>query len=266
MTAAQPNTDKTVAQTMLQSIVEAICDRPGDTTAQRDARSRDVVDAILGFRPRDPVEMMLAGMAVTHVHLVYDTARDVLRGQDELLRARSRSTIVALDRGMIGFLRELRIARSRTIEGWTGVEQSGTEATEAPAKPQLAKPQLAKPQLAKPQLAKSQPDPVKPDAPPVPKVPGSSSPRMTMPEPPVPLLPASQSTDTSIAAMMTVQAPPAMTYIVPPAVVRPPGAVSVRSDTRPSGSQAGAGMITASDPKDRGAAAVPETVRPAAAG
>jgi hypothetical protein len=102
-----------LSPTMLQGIVDTICDRPGDTQAQRATRSREVADAVQGFEPRDPVELMLAGMAVIHAHLIYDSVRDLVREQDDRLRARGKSTIVALDRVMLGFLREFRIARKR---------------------------------------------------------------------------------------------------------------------------------------------------------
>ena len=110
MIATPQETGPGVSPTMLQGIVASICDRPGDTDAQREARSRDVVDAVQGFEPRDPVELMLAGMAVIHAHLIQDSVHDLVREQDDRLRARGKSTIVALDRAMVGFLKELRIA------------------------------------------------------------------------------------------------------------------------------------------------------------
>jgi hypothetical protein len=115
MSLAQTETPPILPRTLIQGIVEAICDRPGDTPEQRDERSRDVVEAVQGFGPRDPVEAMLAGLAVLHAHLIQDSARDLLREQDNRVRSRTKSAIAALDRGMLGFLRELRVARKRPL-------------------------------------------------------------------------------------------------------------------------------------------------------
>jgi hypothetical protein len=100
---------------MLLGIVQTICDRPDDTPEQRDARSREVVEAVQGLAPRDPVELMLAGLAVLHAYLIQDAAGDLLRERDDRLRSRTKSQIAAFDRGMFGFLRELRVARKRPL-------------------------------------------------------------------------------------------------------------------------------------------------------
>ena len=219
MIAAQPVTSGTVAPTMLQGIVETLGDRPGDTTGQREARSRDVVDAVLGFQPRDPVELMLAGMVVTHVHLVQDSAREALHGQDEALKTRTKSTIVALDRGMIGLLKELRVAQGRTIEYWAGVEQPRMEATRAPAQPHTP--------------AQPRTEAAKPRVPPVPRVPRAELLQRTMPRPPVPLLPPLRTTEISIVAMMAVLSPPTKPYVEPTSVAKPSGVTATRSHTQP---------------------------------
>jgi hypothetical protein len=119
-----------VAHDMLQGIIFSICDRPGDTPEQRDARSRSVVHAVLAFEPRDPVEMMLAGMAVGHSHLLLDWIHDAFRKEPDAQKVRS---IVALDRVMTGFLKELRFAQARPMEG-EAVEPRGDPATEPTAK------------------------------------------------------------------------------------------------------------------------------------
>ncbi len=100
---------------MFQTIAEAMCDRPEDIAPHRDARFREVDEAVAGLQPHGAVETMLAGLAVTHAHLIEHSARDVRRGQDELLTARTKSTIVALDRGMLGFLKELRHVQAKRL-------------------------------------------------------------------------------------------------------------------------------------------------------
>jgi hypothetical protein len=180
MIATQHETQQTVAQAMLQSIVEAICDRPEETAARRDARSRDVVYSVLGFEPRDAVEIMLAGMAVTHAHLIQDSARDVTHGLEGMLKARTKSTVVALDRGMVGFLKELRLAQARPVEGGATAEAM------VPAAPRA-------------EVAKA----------PVPSVA-----RTMPPEPPFPPL---RRAETSVAASMAVLSPPTTPCAVTPA-------------------------------------------------
>src|SRR5580704_1117175 len=136
MDAAPQSASQTVLPSMLQTIVEAICDRPRDTAAQRTVRSHAVRETVQGFHPRDPVEIMFAGLAVTHAYLVEDAAHDVFRSQDDRLKARTRSTIVALGRSMSGFLKELRDAQT----GWrkaAAAEQPEPEsvASRAPDRP-----------------------------------------------------------------------------------------------------------------------------------
>jgi hypothetical protein len=120
-----------VAQDMLRGLVEAICDRPAQTKAQRDSRSTEVVHSVLAFEPRDPVEMMLAGLVVTHFHLISHAAHEAFGEQPEDVRPRARSGIVALDRAMVGFVKELRTAKTRPMEGAEEVARSDAPAAQA---------------------------------------------------------------------------------------------------------------------------------------
>lgn len=119
MTQTCHQISQSVAEDMLRGLVSSICDRPGQTKAQRDARASDVVHSTLAFQPRDAVELMLAGLTVTHYHLILHTAHDVFGEQPEGVRPRTRSGIVALDRAMIGFVKELHTAKTRPLEGAT---------------------------------------------------------------------------------------------------------------------------------------------------
>src|SRR4051794_25347198 len=96
------------AQYMLDGLIACLCDRPGETQSRSSARALDVTTSVMALRPRDPVEMMLAGLAVMHAQLIQDSAGEMVREQDRGLRNRTKSTIAALDRAMMGFLRELR--------------------------------------------------------------------------------------------------------------------------------------------------------------
>jgi hypothetical protein len=210
MPQPQQQTFAMVSQTMLQGIVETICDRPGDTVAQRDARSREVVGSVQSFAPRDPVELMLAGMVVMHAHLIHDSVRDLLRGRDDQLNARTKSAIVALDRGMIGFLRQLRIAQKRPLEANDGSE---------------VRPEAAIASAATKVVTSMVVDAAKPKTPAV-------ALQKAAPEPPVPLLPSLRPDAASVAAMMAILSPP----VSPLAVTsnRPRAAMSISPKT-PSG-------------------------------
>jgi hypothetical protein len=132
MSLTQFQTTHVLPRTLLTGIVEAICDRSEDTPEQREERFRDVVAAVEAHAPRDAMEVMLAGLAVLHAHLIQDSARDLLREQDDRIRSRTKSAIAALDRGMLGFLRELRIARKRPL-GTDGMHQKQAAETGAVA-------------------------------------------------------------------------------------------------------------------------------------
>jgi hypothetical protein len=107
-----------VADEMLQIAARAICDRPGDSPAQRDSRTRQMVHATMGFEPRDGLEYMLTAMVVGHFNLLLDSMFDVFQGQTDPMKARTKTTIVALDRTMLGFVKEMAVSRRRPVVRW----------------------------------------------------------------------------------------------------------------------------------------------------
>jgi hypothetical protein len=102
-----------LAEEMLQVVARAICDRPGDSSTQRDSRTRQMVHSVLGFEPRDGLEYMLSTIAFGHFQLILDSMRDVFHGQTDALKARTKTTIVALDRAMLEMVKELRMTGRR---------------------------------------------------------------------------------------------------------------------------------------------------------
>jgi len=121
-----------VAEEMLQVVTRAICDRPGESPAQRDSRTRQLVHSVTGLTPRDGLEHMLSSLVVGHFNLILDSLHEVFAGQTESLKARTKTTIVALDRAFIGLIRELRTERKRPLAKWTEAAMSTVEAA-APA-------------------------------------------------------------------------------------------------------------------------------------
>jgi hypothetical protein len=117
---------QSLAEEMLQVVARAICDRPGDSSTQRDSRTRQMVHSVLGFEPRDGLEYMLSTIAFGHFQLILDSMRDVFHGQTDALKARTKTTIVALDRAMLEMVRELRFSGRRPTA--RSAEQASFEA------------------------------------------------------------------------------------------------------------------------------------------
>lgn len=100
-------TIQTADPDIVRDIVHALGDRPYETAEERERRSHSVERAVRSFQPRGSVETMFAGLAVTHFALIVDSARDALRGPADNARARTKSTLVSLDRMLTTFLKEL---------------------------------------------------------------------------------------------------------------------------------------------------------------
>ena len=98
---------------LLRLIADAIGSRANATPAQKQAAMQGLIQAIVAYVPRDPVETMLAGMIAGHLQLSLDATRDLLGCEDIRLKIRIRAQILALDRQMLGFMRELRAAQKR---------------------------------------------------------------------------------------------------------------------------------------------------------
>ena len=100
-----------VAQEMLQVLAQSLCARPGDRAATREARTRQMVHTVLGFEPRDGLEYMLSGLAFGHFHLILDSMRDALRGELDTIKAKTKTTVVSLDRSMLSLVKEFWVTR-----------------------------------------------------------------------------------------------------------------------------------------------------------
>jgi hypothetical protein len=98
---------------MLQVAAVAICDRPGENVVQRDFRTSQMVHFAMGFEPRDGVEYMLASLSYGHLCTILDSIRDVFRGGTDDMEARTKTTIVPLDRALISLVGEFRSKRKR---------------------------------------------------------------------------------------------------------------------------------------------------------
>src|SRR5271165_4106012 len=104
-----------LAEEMLQIVARALCDRPGDSSAQRESRTSQMVHSVLGFEPRDGLEYILATITFGHFQVILDSMRDLFQGQTDQMKAKNKSTMVALDRVMLQMIRELRGVRRRPM-------------------------------------------------------------------------------------------------------------------------------------------------------
>jgi hypothetical protein len=129
MTAPCQPLPRNLVEEMLQLVARAICDRPGENAAQCEGRTNHMVYSTLSFAPRDGLELMLASIAFGHFNLILDSMRDVFQGQADQLKAKTKTTIVALDRAMLEMIKELRETRRRPAAH--SVEVAQHEAAEA---------------------------------------------------------------------------------------------------------------------------------------
>ncbi len=121
-----------VAQEMLQLAAHALCDRPGDTVAQHESRIRQMVSSTLSMDPRDGFEIMLSTSLVGHYYIILDSIRDALVGQTDGVKARTKSTLVAIDRQMLAFAKEMQTARHRPAVNTASDVRNVAEAAAAP--------------------------------------------------------------------------------------------------------------------------------------
>jgi hypothetical protein len=114
------------ATELVRGIVDAVADLPGLTEAQRFMKQQTTISSVMGFEPNDLPQVMLAGHCVMFDALLRDGVRDLLHGQREDVKPRSRSGNIASGRMFLSSLHTL--ARLQKREGTrTGVAQSATE-------------------------------------------------------------------------------------------------------------------------------------------
>ena len=80
---------------VLRGIIETVGERADDTPARKSLRHATTVFSVMAFLPRDAIELMLAGQCVIFDHVLRDGARDLLRDQDEKVKARVRPQLVS---------------------------------------------------------------------------------------------------------------------------------------------------------------------------
>jgi hypothetical protein len=116
MPATASFTFENLATEILRGIIETVAERHGDTEAQRFSRHQTTVFSVMAFLPRDALEMMLAGQCVLFDHLLADGARDLLRGQEELIKLRVRPQLTAIGNMFLKHLAQLIRLQARPAD------------------------------------------------------------------------------------------------------------------------------------------------------
>ena len=108
-------------------MVEALCDRPGESPQQRIARIEATTHTIMAFQPGDALEAMLAGRCVMFHEMIVDGVHDTLNGESARAQRATRSGIVAMDRAFGNNLTLLERYQSKPAEASPDAQPAGME-------------------------------------------------------------------------------------------------------------------------------------------
>jgi hypothetical protein len=84
-----------IAQEMMRGLLDTVSDRQDLSEKRKDSLRQTAVCTVMAYNPRDPLEVMVASQSVVYDQIVHDGARDLLRGQAELIKLRARPSILA---------------------------------------------------------------------------------------------------------------------------------------------------------------------------
>lgn len=145
-----------VIEDLFRDVARSLCERPADTTAEREVRIQRMVHTALGFQPRDGMEYMLTTMTMGHFDLIMDSMHDVFQGQLDTMKTRTKSGIVALGRSMLGLARELRTYQARPlVENVSTGMAAAAEPVQPPAaaaSPEVSPPEIVLPEIVFPEI------------------------------------------------------------------------------------------------------------------
>jgi hypothetical protein len=102
---------------VIGDMARALSERSGEDKQHQATRTQSAVHTIMGFRPRDAIEAMLAGHCVMFHELMTDSTRGTLRGEMDNVRRATRSNIVAMDRSFNASLDRLERCQNRVSDG-----------------------------------------------------------------------------------------------------------------------------------------------------
>jgi hypothetical protein len=119
---------------LIADMAKAVCERAGESRGQQVARSQAAAHTVMGLRPRDMIEAMLAGHCMMFHELMVDSVRDVFRDETAAGRRATRASIVNLNKSFDHCLARLEYYQTRPSQGRreVPVEPAGDDLTAAP--------------------------------------------------------------------------------------------------------------------------------------
>jgi hypothetical protein len=145
---------------VISEMAKALCERPEESRQLQITRIQAATHMILGMRPRDVIEAMLAGHAVMFHALITDSIRDTLQGQIAEMRRGTRINIVSLNKAFHMNLVRFEQYQARPSQGSRdGGAQGQTAGTPdlIRTQPGTAQPQPIRAQSAQPSRAAAAP-------------------------------------------------------------------------------------------------------------
>jgi len=127
---------------IIRDMAMAVCERFGESKQQQFVRTKVAAQMILGLKPRDVVEAMLAGQSVMMHAVLMDSVHDILQGQVDVMRRGTRSNIVALNKAMHMNVDKLEHYHTRPSQG---IRESTVEAQKSAAQAAAATAEHAPP-------------------------------------------------------------------------------------------------------------------------
>ena len=119
---------------LISDMAKAVCERAGESRGQQVARSQAAAYSVMGLRPREMIEAMLAGHCMMFHELMVDSVRETFRGEAVAARRAARASIVNLNKSFDHCLARLEDYQTRPSRGHRDVpvEPAGDDLTVAP--------------------------------------------------------------------------------------------------------------------------------------
>jgi hypothetical protein len=95
MQSPPPFGHEQIVTELIRGVLDTVADNPLHSPERRASVTQTVVSSLMSYNPRDPIETMLAGQCIVYDAVMRDGARDLLRGQAELLKLKARPGILA---------------------------------------------------------------------------------------------------------------------------------------------------------------------------
>jgi hypothetical protein len=168
---------------VIGDMAKALCERFGESKQQQFVRVQAATHMILGLKPRDVIEAMLAGQTVMFHALMTDSIHDTLQGQVDVMRRPTRANIVAINKAFHMNLDKLEHYHARPSQG---IREASGEAQKTAAQGTTATadrtPRPAEAHAAQTQAGASQTPPARPETMP-PRPPHAATPAPFRPSP-----------------------------------------------------------------------------------